>query len=457
MPSVEAIILAAGKGTRMKSSLPKVLHQIGGKSILQHVVDTVAALGVTKLHIIVGHKAEEVKAAIRVDDLESVNWCTQSEQLGTGHAVQQAIPHLSQNSKALILNGDIPLISTESLSDLINLDSRFSLMTATLEDPTGLGRIIRSDDGAIQNIVEERDATPAQKSIAEINTNFMCIEATDLSEFIHQLKSNNDQEEYYLTDVVALAADKGLEISACNPLQEHEILGVNSKSELAQLERIYQKIQAQKLMHSGVTVLDPNRIDIRGTSEFGRDCCIDVNVVLEGTNQIGDNCVIGPNCILKNVVMGDNCRIESHSVLEQTTIGNHCTIGPFARIRPETELGDSVKIGNFVETKKSSLGNETKVNHLSYVGDSTVGERVNIGAGVITCNYDGANKHQTIIGDDVFVGSDSQLVAPVSIASGSTIGAGSTITTQVEQDTLAVSRARQRNIAGWKRPQKSSS
>lgn len=465
--ALEIIILAAGKGTRMRSTLPKVLHPIGGKPLLQHLIETTRKLKPSKIHIVVGHGKDQVISAIESTlcskaisaskrmPKSQLNWVEQEEQLGTGHAVMQALPKVKRNSTVLILNGDCPLISVQTLRKIARAGDVMKLLTVNLDNPTGMGRILRDNRNRITGIVEEKDASKAQKGIHETNTNCLAANAKQLQSWLSALGCDNAQKEYYLTDAIAAAVCHGVEVKSVKPQDVTETLGVNSKIDLANLERLFQTQQANALMSSGVTVMDPNRLDIRGTCKFGNECCVDINVILEGDVTVGNRVVIGPNTVIRNANIGDDTVIEANSVIDNAIIGSSCNIGPFARIRPDTVLKDGVRIGNFVETKKSTINQGSKVNHLSYVGDSEVGKQVNIGAGVITCNYDGANKHQTIIADDVFVGSDSQLVAPVKIGKGATIGAGSTITEDVDTGSLAVSRNRQRLVKNWRRPKKS--
>lgn len=457
MPStpLEIVILAAGKGTRMKSALPKVLHPIAGKPLIHHVIDTALQLSPKTIHIVVGHAKEQVITAVN-ETHNSVNWVTQAEQLGTGHAVQQALAHVDPAANVLVLYADVPLISGETLAKLVSAMSShpLALLTAFLSDPTGYGRILHNETGGVCGIVEQKDASCEQRSINEINSGFLCAQAKPLSNWLDNIKSDNAQGELYLTDIVGLAHQAGNPIASFQPTSNDEIMGINSRRELARVERLYQREQADKLMAQGVTIIDPARIDIRGEVSIGTDTVIDINTVIEGPTHIGSGVEIGPNCVIKQSTIGDHATILSHTVIEQAELSNSVNIGPFARLRPGSKLAANTKVGNFVELKNMHLEEGAKVNHLSYVGDAEVGRNTNIGAGVITCNYDGANKHQTIIGDNVFVGSNSQLVAPVSIADGATIGAGSTITTSVDQDQLAISRGRQRNIKGWQRPQK---
>ena len=389
-------------------------------------------------------------------DKKRFNWVEQKEQLGTGHAAMQALPKVKRNATVMVLNGDCPLVTPQTLRKVARLSASagVNLMTVEMDNPTGLGRIVRDAKGKIIGIVEEKDADTSQRAITEVNTNCLATNAKKLQHWLSTVNRNNAQNEYYLTDAIAGAVNDGMTVKSVSPAHVRETMGANSKSDLAVLERIYQQQQTTLLMEKGVTLMDPARVDVRGTCQFGNDCVVDINVIFEGKVKVGDGVSIGPNTVIRDATIGHATVIEANCVIDNATIGKACNIGPFARIRPETVMKDLVKIGNFVETKKSIIGIGSKANHLSYVGDSEVGKAVNIGAGVITCNYDGANKHKTIIGDNVFVGSDSQLVAPVTIAKGATIGAGSTITDDVDLDVLAVSRARQRSIKNWKRPVK---
>lgn len=437
----------------MRSALPKVLHQIAGQSLLGHVLGAASALAPNKVHVVVGHGKDQVLAQFEGQD---IHWVEQTEQLGTGHAVQQVLPAIDDNATVLMLTADVPLIRSDTLAPMVAAMEAFplALLTAIVEDPTGLGRILRDESNGVCGIVEQKDASAAQQKIQEINSGILCARAADLKNWLSQVDNNNAQQEYYLTDIVEIAHQQGNPVTAYQPQDNYEVEGINSRVQLARVERLYQQQRAEALMEAGVTIIDPNRIDIRGDVSIGSDTVIDINVVLEGPSQIGSNVSIAPNCVISASEIGDNSHIHSNSVLDQVVIGEQVNVGPFARLRPGTRLGDQVRIGNFVETKNAQLDVGAKANHLSYVGDSTVGKNTNIGAGVITCNYDGANKHQTSIGDDVFVGSDSQLVAPVEIEDGATIGAGSTITSKVEKNRLAISRAKQRQIDGWKRPKK---
>ena len=447
-----AIILAAGQGTRMKSQTAKVLHKVGSKCLLQHVVDA-ASDHVETINVIVGHNSQSVKGAIKES---KINWVLQDKQLGTGHAVQQAAPLLNDDSICLILYGDVPLIQSNTIEKLLvkARTSGFSLLSVVLDDPSGYGRIIRDTNGLIQSIVEQKDASERQQNVKEINTGIMAIKGSLLKKYLNELKPNNAQGELYLTDIVESAVKDNVNIASFVCENASEVMGINDKKQLSQAERFYQVRQAEDFMSSGLTIMDPSRFDCRGGLTFGNDCTIDVNVVFEGDNVLGNNVLISPNCIIKDSKIGDNTSIFPNSIIENSIIGSNTTIGPFARIRPDTNIGDHSKVGNFVEIKKSTIKNNSKVSHLSYVGDSKIGDDVNIGAGVITCNYDGANKHQTEIKDGAFIGSNSQLVAPVSIGKNATIGAGSTITQNAPDNKLTLSRNKQSTIDKWKRPKK---
>ena len=446
---IEAIILAAGQGTRMKSKKAKVLHELGGKTLLQHVVDAIQPLS-TSINIVIGNDSELIKNSI---NSRSISWVLQKMQLGTGHAIQQAISNINVELTCVILFGDVPLITTNTIKSLIDKSQKngFSLLSVLLDDPNGYGRIIRDKKELIKAIVEDKDADVNERKINEINTGIMAIQGSLLKKYIAQLEPNNSQGEFYLTDIVKIAVKDNVTISSLVCDNVSEVMGINDKNQLAEAERIYQQQQAKELMSKGLTIKDPNRFDCRGSLIFGNDCSVDINVVLEGENELGENVLIAPNCIIKNAKIGDHAEIKANTIIEDAVIGSHTTIGPFARIRPETEVGNSARIGNFVEVKKSSIDDGSKVPHLSYIGDSTIGKNVNIGAGVITCNYDGVNKHQTIIKDGVFIGSDTQLIAPVSIGENSTIGAGSTITQDVPSERLTLSRKKQKTIPNWKR------
>ena len=451
--SLSIVILAAGQGTRMRSGLPKVLHPIGGTPLLGHVLRTARALNPARIIIVHGHGGETVRAAIAGDDLL---WVEQQPQLGTGHAVMQALPHITSDSRVLVLYGDVPLLRPDSLSALLERleDHGLALLTTHLPEPRGYGRILRDDAGRILRIVEEKDATELERKIKEVNTGILAAGAADLATWLARVGTGNAQGEYYLTDCVALAVEDGKAVGAIACHDPNEVAGVNDKLQLAQLERVYQRARARELMTSGVTVMDPERLDVRGEVSVGRDVMLDVNVVLEGRVELADGVRIGPHSVVRDCRIGPGSEVLAHSVLEEADIGPDCRIGPFARIRPGTVLHGAAHVGNFVEIKKSEVGLGSKINHLSYVGDSRVGARVNVGAGTITCNYDGANKHVTVIGDDAFIGSNAALVAPVEIGAGATIGAGSVITREAPPDTLTLTRARQTTVPGWKRPTK---
>ena len=447
------IILAAGQGSRMNSSLPKVLHPIGGITMLQHVIDSCHRLDYEKLVIIYGHGGDLVREKTSASDID---WVLQTEQKGTGHAVLQAQDFISDDNIVVIAYGDVPLIKTETLNLLVSKlsNAALSVLTTKLDNPTGYGRIIRDDKSNINAIVEEKDANDNQKLVNEVNTGFIAAKGKDIKRWLNQIKPNNNQAEYYLTDCIALAVEEGGLVEAVVCDDPFEVQGVNNRIQQAQLERAYQGEQAHQLMLQGATLADPLRIDVRGTLTVGKDVFIDVNNVFIGKNEIGNNVTIHPGCVIENAVIGSNTEIQANSVIESAIIGNGCTVGPFARVRPNTVLSDEAKVGNFVEIKKSHIGRGSKISHLSYIGDTVMGENVNIGAGTITCNYDGANKFQTTIGDDVFIGSDTQLVAPVVVANGSTIGAGSTITKNTAEDELTLSRSKQLTLKGWQRPTK---
>ena len=455
MNTLDIVILAAGQGSRMKSSLPKVLHSIGGKSMLQHVIDNSRSLDNANIHVVVGHGAEHVKTALSG---QNVQFALQAEQLGTGHAVAQAMPNIADDGVVLVLYGDVPLTQTETMAELVKIAERgqFGLLTVNLDDPTGYGRIVRSDAGDVVAIVEHKDASEAQRAICEVNTGILALPAQLLSDWIPQLSSNNAQGEYYLTDIIAMAAEQGVRIQAIQPATEQEVQGVNNRLQQAELERWYQRRQAEALMLEGVSLADPARLDVRGEVSVGHDVAIDINVILEGKVTIGDNVTIEANCIIKDSIIGSGSHIKANSILEQAVVADHCDIGPFARLRPGSQLASHAKIGNFVETKKAFIGEGSKVSHLSYIGDAQIGAEVNVGAGTITCNYDGVNKSITEIGDGAFIGSNSALVAPVKIGAGATVGAGSTITKTVEAEQLALTRAKQTNLNNWQRPVKKS-
>lgn len=448
------VILAAGTGKRMRSSIPKVLHKIGGTPLLSHVIKTARALSPNKICVVYGYGGDIVQRAINDDML---SWTEQKEQLGTGHALLQAMPSLDIDGMTLILFGDVPLVNAETLLKLIRVSENkiCSLLSIEMVAPEGYGRIIRDPHTRkVVAIVEEKDASDDEKKIREVNTGMMAIPNQFLHNWLGKLGNNNKQKEYYLTDIIAMAVKHGVGVATVQPDEPWEVLGVNSKFQLADLERIYQRNYANKLLDHGVTLADPSRIDIRGDIVCGRDVEIDINCIFEGSVILGDNVIIKANSILKNVTVASGTIIAPNSLIEDSIIGGNCHIGPYARIRPGTKLSNNVRIGNFVEVKNSTIAADTKANHLSYIGDALIGENVNIGAGTITCNYDGVNKHQTIIENNVFIGSDSQLVAPVTVAEGAFIGAGSTITRNAPNGKLTLSRAKQVSIAGWTRPVK---
>jgi len=446
-------ILAAGQGKRMHSDRPKVLHEIGGKPLVGHVIDTARALSTAEPVVVFGHGGDQLKAAFADTP---ITWIEQREQLGTGHAVGQALEAIPRDGMTLILYGDVPLLRAETLERLIDeaADGSFGLLTVNLGDPAGYGRIVRDAAGKVCRIVEHKDANPEELAISEINTGIMAISSADLHRWIPALDNSNAQGEYYLTDCVAAAVADGVKIVSVLAGSEAEVTGVNNRQQLAALERCYQRDHADRLMELGVMLRDPDRIDVRGSLQCGRDVEIDVNAVFIGDVTLGDRVRVGPNCVIENAVIGNDVELLPNCVIESASIGDGSRIGPFARVRPETVLGRSVHVGNFVEVKKSRIDDGSKVNHLSYVGDSEIGANVNVGAGTITCNYDGAFKHKTVIEDDVFIGSDTQLVAPVTIGRGATVGAGTTVTDDVGADELVISRVKQKTISGWKRPRK---
>jgi bifunctional UDP-N-acetylglucosamine pyrophosphorylase / glucosamine-1-phosphate N-acetyltransferase len=444
------VILAAGMGKRMQSALPKVLHPLAGKPLLSHVVDTARSLSPSKLCVIYGHGGELVPERLQSPDIA---FAKQEPQLGTGHAVMQALPHLNDEQPTLVLYGDVPLTTARTLQRLLDIadKNKLSILTVDLENPTGYGRIMR-EAGEIKRIVEQKDASDTERAIREVNTGIMVAPTVKLKEWLSTLSNNNAQGEYYLTDIVARAVADGVPVVAAQPDAVWETLGVNSKVQLAELERLHQKNVANALLEQGVTLADPARVDVRGTLTCGRDVSIDVNCVFEGTVELADGVEIGPNCVIKNARIGKDASIKAFCHIEDAVIGGESLVGPFARLRPGAELGQEVHIGNFVEVKNSRIADKSKANHLAYVGDSEVGSRVNIGAGVITVNYDGVNKHRTIIEDDAFVGSDCQLIAPVRVAQGATIAAGTTLTKDAPAAKLTISRVRQVTVEGWQRP-----
>ena len=448
------VILAAGQGKRMKSDLPKVLQPLAGKPLLRHVIDTACTLQPVSLHVVYGHGGDVVRGALA--DAPVSSWCLQAEQLGTGHAVQQALPALHDGELALILYGDVPLVSADTLRSLVALagPKTMSLLTVMLEDPTGYGRIVRDARGKVRRIVEQKDATARERKIREGNTGVMAVPVKWLRRWLGKLKNSNAQGEYYLTDIIAMAVRDKVGVAPLVVPTVAEVLGINDKLQLAEVEAHYRAARARELMLAGVTVVDPARLDVRGSLRTGRDVFIDANVVFEGEVQLGDRVHIGPHCVLRDCRIDHDVRVQSHCVIEEASVGAGSIIGPFARLRPGAALAAEVHIGNFVEVKNSSLAVGAKANHLAYVGDATVGARVNIGAGTIIANYDGANKHHTTIGDDAHTGSNSVLVAPITVGEGATIGAGSTVTRSVPPGKLTVARAKQLTLDGWKRPSK---
>jgi len=448
---VNVVILAAGQGKRMHSDLPKVLHRLAGRPLLAHVLDCARALGPARIAVVYGYGGEAVREAIGDATLA---WVKQEPQLGTGHALQQALPALAQSAHTLVLYGDVPLTRAETLRELIGAAADgMALLTVALDDPSGYGRIVR-EGGAVKRIVEEKDASPAERAIREVNTGIMALPTKRLAGWLSSLRNDNAQREYYLTDIVALAVKEGVPVRAVQPGAPWETLGVNSKGQLAELERAHQRLVAGRLLEAGVSLADPARIDVRGRLECGRDVAIDVNCVFEGDVALGDRVSVGAHCVLRNVRIDADTRIEPFCHLEESSIGQRCRVGPYARFRPGVRLAEDVHIGNFVEVKASEIGAGSKANHLSYIGDTTIGRKVNVGAGTITCNYDGANKHRTVIEDDVFIGSDTQLVAPVRVGRGATLGAGTTLTEDAPPGRLTISRVRQFSIAAWRRPEK---
>lgn len=453
---LSVVILAAGKGTRMKSVLPKVMQPLAGRPLLRHVVETAKSLQASRTLVVYGHGGDQVQKAFAVDDLL---WAEQAEQKGTGHAVQMALPQLPDSGKTLILYGDVPLTTAATLTRLIEKTAganTLGLITLELPNPSGYGRIVRNGAGAVVRIVEQKDASDDEKKIREINTGIFCVPNTLLHKWLPALKSNNAQGEYYLTDIIAMASGEGVRIETVQPEQGWEVDGINDKLQLATLERTHQRVLADNLMRAGVTLIDPARFDQRGSITHGMDVHIEPNVIFEGRVVLGNNVRIGANCQLKDCEIGDNVIIKPNSLIDEAKVGAGAEIGPFARLRPGTVLAENVHIGNFVETKKAVLGKGSKANHLAYLGDADIGSGVNVGAGTITCNYDGVNKHLTTIGDDAFIGTNSSLIAPVTIGKGATTAAGSAISKNVPDDTLAVARGKQTNIEGWKRPQKKS-
>ncbi len=449
---VQVVILAAGQGKRMHSNLPKVLHPVAGKPLVRHVIDTARSLAPAKIVVVYGHGGEVVRSTV---DLPDISWTRQEPQLGTGHAVAQALPVLAGEGQTLVLYGDVPLTKASTLKRLLHAGKDgLAILTVELADPTGYGRIVRDAEGKVLCIVEEKDATSEERVIREVNTGIMAIPSDRLADWLSRLSNRNAQGEYYLTDIVALAVSEGASVRTAQPDADWEVLGVNSKVQLARLERVHQRNLAAAMLVGGVRLADPERIDVRGEVNFGRDVFIDVGCVFEGQVDLGDAVEIGPYCVLKNVKVGAGTRVAAFCHFEEALIGADGVLGPYARLRPGTELGPEVHIGNFVEVKKSRIAARSKANHLAYIGDAEIGERVNVGAGTITCNYDGANKFTTIIEDDVFIGSDTQLVAPVTVGRGATLGAGTTLTKNAPAGALTLSRARQTTLTAWVRPQK---
>ncbi|MDC9527509.1 bifunctional UDP-N-acetylglucosamine diphosphorylase/glucosamine-1-phosphate N-acetyltransferase GlmU [Pseudoalteromonas sp. Angola-30] len=450
--ALTTVILAAGKGTRMRSALPKVLHNVAGKPMVQHVIDNAKALGATTTNLVYGHGGELLQQQLADND---VNWVLQAEQLGTGHAVAQANPHINDDDTVLVLYGDVPLTKQSTLERLLAATPKngLAVLTVNLVNPNGYGRMLR-EDGKLVGIIEQKDASAEQLLISEVNTGIMAVNGKLLKTWLGNLSNNNAQGEYYLTDIVAMAHSEGVEITSAQPDHAMEVEGANNRVQLAGLERAYQAWQAEELMLNGATLADPARIDVRGNVKTGEDVLIDINVIFEGNVTLGNNVQIGPNCVLKNCTIGDNVVIKANTLIEDASVAAKCTLGPYARLRPGAVMEEDSHIGNFVEMKKTRLGKGSKANHLSYLGDAEIGEKVNIGAGTITCNYDGVNKAKTIIGDNAFIGSNSSLVAPVHIGTTATVGAGSVITSTVEDEQLAIARSKQRNLTGWKRPVK---
>jgi len=453
MAPLHVVILAAGQGKRMKSRLPKVLHRLAGRTLLEHVVATTRELDPAAIHTVYGHGGQQVRNAH--PDL-GVQWVEQREQRGTGHAVEQAMPAIPDEATVLVLVADVPLIDADTLRDTVAAagEGSLALITVQVEDPRGYGRILRGSDGRVVGIVEDRDASDSERSVKEINTGILAAGAASLRGWLRRIDESNAQGERYLTDVIALAVGEGGDVNSIRPGAVEEVLGVNDRSQLATLERHYQRRQAERLMRDGVTIVDPARLDIRGEVDIGRDVSLDVNVILEGKVVIAEGASIGPNCVIKDAEIGPDSEIHANTVIEQATVGAGCRIGPYARLRPGTTLAEDVHIGNFVEVKNTRVGRRSKANHLTYLGDSQVGKDVNVGAGTITCNYDGAEKHTTVIEDGVFVGSGVELVAPITVHAGATIGAGATVTKDVASGVLSVNRGRQTTIENWARPTK---
>lgn len=444
------IILAAGIGSRLNAKTPKVLHEIGGKPLLQHVLETAKALQPSQICVVVGHEAERIQSCFADED---ITWVMQLTPRGTGDAVAKALPEI-EDERVMILYGDVPLVLPSTLADLTQEEGDISMLTAFLEDPSGYGRIVRNKQGDILRIVEENDATKLEAEIKEVNTGLYVLPVAALKKWLPKIKNNNAKGEYYLTDIIGLAVKDKLAIHTIHPSTEEEILGVNTKAQLAVLEGFYQSVQAERLMDEGLTLRDPGRFDMRGNLSVGADVSFDVNVICEGEVSIGEGSTIGPNVVLKNVKIGQYVNVRAFSHIEEAVIKDRAVIGPFARIRPEVVVGEDAHVGNFVEIKKSTIGAGSKINHLSYIGDATLGANVNIGAGTITCNYDGVNKHKTIVGDNVFIGSNTALIAPIVVGDGATVGAGSTLNKNAPGDQLTITRTEQKSFPAWKRPVK---
>ncbi|RJT42888.1 bifunctional UDP-N-acetylglucosamine diphosphorylase/glucosamine-1-phosphate N-acetyltransferase GlmU [Rahnella woolbedingensis] len=448
--ALSVVILAAGKGTRMYSNLPKVLHPLAGKPMVQHVIDAATQVGARNVHLVYGHGGDLLKKNLAGSDL---NWVLQAEQLGTGHAMQQAAPFFADDEDVLMLYGDVPLISVDTLNKLLKAkpEGGIGLLTVVLDDPTGYGRIVR-ENGIVTGIIEQKDASEEQLKIQEINTGILVANGASFKRWLGQLNNNNAQGEYYITDIIAMAHAEGHLIATVHPARNSEVDGVNNRLQLSRLERVYQSEQAERLLLEGVMLMDPARFDLRGELAHGIDVVIDTNVIIEGLVKLGDRVKIGSGCVLKNCVIGDDCEVSPYSVFEDAVLESGCTVGPFARLRPGAELAEGAHVGNFVEIKKARLGKGSKAGHLSYLGDAEIGDNVNIGAGTITCNYDGVNKYKTVIGNDVFVGSDTQLVAPVTVGNNVTIAAGTTVTRDVPDNGLLLSRVPQVHKPDWQKP-----
>lgn len=451
--SLNVVVLAAGKGTRMRSALPKVLHPIAHKPMVQHVIDTAHTLAPTHVQVIYGHGGDVLKERLAG---QSLNFVEQAQQLGTGHAVQQVVPYVADDETVLVLYGDVPLTRTETLQGLLDAaaTTELALLTVTLPDPTGYGRIMRDASGAVVGIVEQKDASPEQLAITEVNTGMMAVKGAALKRWLGNLSNDNAQGEYYLTDIVAMAAAEGVVITTAQPQAISEVEGANNRVQLAGLERAYQARQAEQLMLNGATLMDPARVDVRGEVIIANDVVVDVNVIFEGRVELGEGVVIESNCVLRDCKIGAGSRVKANSLIEEAVLAENCAVGPFARLRPGAELAEGAQVGNFVEIKKTRMGQGSKASHLTYLGDAEIGAGVNIGAGTITCNYDGVNKHLTEIDDGAFIGSNSSLVAPVRIGKHATVGAGSTVTKNIDDHELGVARGQQRNISGWQRPVK---